>query len=149
MMRCEYELRAALRDFLQAAQLAGIALSEDLFDVTILTPPHKAGTQPRGSIALYAFHHDSKWLKIGIVGAKSAARFYSHHYHPARSVSSLAKSIMLDSTANAGLTDDTVGEWIRNHCTRINIIMPEKVGMPVLRLLEAFFHVRFSPIYER
>ena len=41
--------------------------------------------------------------------------------------------------ADAGFIDvASVGQWIKRHADRINLLMPTSLGLPMLSLLEAF-----------
>ncbi|MDQ6577004.1 MAG: hypothetical protein Q5546_08645, partial [Haemophilus parahaemolyticus] len=90
------------------------------------------------------------YLKIGKVGAKSKARYTSQHYLPNSSISNLAKSILKDeSFSNVhAITEKNVGEWIKDNCQRINILIDKELGHFALSLIEAMLHYKYQPKYE-
>ena len=100
---------------------------------------------------MYGFSHQNKWLKIGIAGPKSNARFHSQHYNPKSARSTLAASIIKDrqSYNNTLPDDDLIGAWIKKEVSRVNIYIDSHHPRELLALLEAFFHLKFQPIYER
>jgi hypothetical protein len=65
-------------------------------------------------------------------------------------MSTLAASILADRE-RLGLThidDGSVGGWIKENVDRVNFLMDERVGVPVLTLLETFLQCRLKPRYE-
>ncbi len=101
-------------------------------------------------MAVYVFSKGDDVLKIGKVGAKSQARYTSQHYNPGSSNSNLAKSLLADreSPGFAQINEANVGQWIRQNIDRVNFLLDERAGVPVLTLLESFFQCRFKPRYE-
>lgn len=144
-------ISGAISDFRKVAALADAEFIADSITVEITPKPHKAPTMlPTGKIAVYAFFLNGQALKVGKVGQKSAARYTSQHYNPLSANSNLARSI-LTNAAKVGATDidsTSVGEWIRKHTDRVNVLMPATVGLPILSLLEAYLHVRWKPMFE-
>jgi hypothetical protein len=147
----EQLVREALTDFRQVASLAGSTFSVDSIEVQIARKPHKSPRAlPPGKMAVYAFFRAGRALKVGKAGSKCAARFTSQHYSPLSAKSNLAKSILANASALgvSKLDESSVGEWIRAHTDRANLVLPATAGIPVLSLLESFLHVRWKPVFE-
>ena len=140
-----------LYDFVQAAKLAGIAISETDISAEELPAPHSPPSSlPRGKIAVYVFSWRNECLKVGKVGPRSQARYTSQHYSPGSSNSNLAKSILKEKK-ELGLADldkTKIGNWIRKNTDRINFIVDASLGIPTLTLLEAFLQCRLKPKFE-
>lgn len=146
------DMEHALGDFIEVARLAGYSLAPDDLRVEYCGAPHRQPARlPVGSMALYAFHGPDGWLKIGIAGQQSQARFTSQHYNAGSAPSTLAASLCRD-LAMANSTDfspECAGDWIRTNCHRVNVLLDAKRGRSLLALLEAFLHARLKPRYER
>lgn len=146
------EAEAALTDFITVAHLAGFNLSAADMVVEFLDSPHRPPTRlPSAKMALYAFFGNGRWLKIGIAGHKSQARYTSQHYNPGSAPSTLAASLMNDTEIACcdGFSTDSPGAWIQSSCHRMNVLLDAEFGRPLLALLEGFLHVRLKPRYER
>ena len=146
------EAEAALADFVQVAHLAGYSLSAADLVVEFLSSPHRPPSRlPSGKMALYAFFGNGRWLKVGIAGHKSQARYTSQHYNPGSAPSTLAASLMNDAEMACcdGFSMDAPGAWIQSSCHRLNVLIDAEHGRPLLALLEAFLHARLKPRYER
>ena len=143
-------IRDLVLDFLEAARLAQMPICpKDLF-TELLEAPHKPNSLPPGHMAVYSFFWKGQCLKVGKVGSNSNARYLSQHYNPKSSMSNLAASL-LKASQEMGLQDldeHNVGDWIRERTDRVNFILPSKVGVPVLNLLEAFLQCRLNPRFE-
>lgn len=141
----------AIADFLTVSSFAGAVLQRDQIELEILSRPHKPPPQlPEGKMAVYAFFLDGRSLKVGKAGPNSSARYSYQHYNASSAASTLAGSLMRNPGA-AGIQsigDADIGQWIRNHTDRVNLLLPANLGNPVLSLLEAFLHLRWSPVYE-
>ena len=149
-MNLKEVISGTLNDFIAVCELAGSKVKSDEFEVVYLEAPHTPPKcLPKGKMAVYIFALDENILKVGIVGPKSNARFSSQHYNHNSSGSNLAKSLLNDENFADKLDENTVGNWIKKNCCRVNILLPASKEMPVLRLLEAFLHVKFMPRYER
>lgn len=145
----EQELNNAILDFIKVSELARSPLELKDFDIQYVEPPHDPPKcLPNNKIAVYAFCYKGSWLKIGMVGPKSNARYCSQHYNPDSSRSNLAKSVINDPELNI-LVKDNPSEWIKKNCCRVNILLDSKKGILLLSLLEAFLHVRLKPRYEK
>jgi len=142
---------AALDDFKKVAALADAEFLAGNIAVEILPKPHKPPTAlPAGKMAVYAFFLNARALKVGKVGPNSGPRYTSQHYNPNSSNSNLARSI-LAAPAKIGAADvhlSTIGDWIKRETDRVNLLVPQSLGDPMLSLLESFLHVRWKPIFE-
>ncbi len=140
-----------IADFVRAAEIAGLNIKQGNINIENLPAPHiPPSTLPAGKMAVYVFQWGDQCLKVGKVGPKSQARYTSQHYNPKSSNSNLAKSILKDK-AVVGITaidEHTVGNWIRQNTDRVNFLVPESFGIPLLSLLEAFLQCRLKPRFE-
>ena len=142
---------AAIEDFKTVACLAGVELPAEAINFENLSAPHVPPTRlPFGKMAVYVFSRGPDVLKVGKVGAKSQARYTSQHYNPNSAMSTLAGSILADreGLGLADVNEASVGWWIRENIDRVNFLMDERFGVPVLTLLETFLHCRLKPRYE-
>ena len=140
-----------LEKFRAVAELASVSLSEDDIRIESLPAPHKPPSRlPAGKMAVYVFSHGTAFLKIGKAGPKSGPRYTSQHYNPRSAASTLARSLLTDPDGPArGQADEaTIGEWIRGNVDRVNFIVSDRTGIPVLSLLESFLQCRLRPRYE-
>lgn len=141
----------AMADFEAVMKLAGLFLRPDDWQLEFRESPHQPPPRfPSGRMAIYAFWGDGGWLKVGMAGAKSQARYTSQHYQVGRAPSSLAASLVADVRLARRTEFDPAdpGRWIMASCHRVNILIDAGHGRPVLALLEAFLHVRLRPRYE-
>ena len=149
--RMTWSPESAIDDFKTVAGLAGVELSNEAISIEHLSAPHLPPTKlPLGKMAVYVFSKGPEVLKVGKVGAKSQARYTSQHYNPGSALSTLAASIVADR-ARLGLADidnGNVGQWIRANIDRVNFLVDERCGVPVLTLLETFLQCRLRPRYE-
>jgi hypothetical protein len=83
-------------------------------------------------------------------GPKSQARYTSQHYSPKSSNSNLAKSILKNKSVTGinEIDEYTVGNWVKQNTDRVNFLIPESFGIPLLSLLEAFLQCRLRPCFE-
>lgn len=141
----------AISDFQKVAALANAQLTTDLITVEIAARPHMAPrVLPAGKMAIYAFFLNGKAVKVGKAGPKTTARYTSQHYNPASAKSNLAKSILSDpaKVGFVGFDPSLIGDWIKQHTDRVNLLLPATLDSCLLSLLEAFLHVRWNPIFE-
>jgi hypothetical protein len=144
------EIDDSIKDFISVAELAHVKLSLDDFEIDYQEAPHSSSSLPDGKMAIYGFWLDGKWLKIGMAGPNSNARYTSQHYSPNSSRSTLAKSLLNDQDmCNWRMQPENIGDWIKNNTSRVNILVDRKHGTMLLALLEAFLHLRLRPRYER
>jgi hypothetical protein len=137
---------AALRDFANVGALTGAECDVDRIKIEVLNKPHKPSGLPTGRMAVYCFFFNGQALKIGIAGPNSDARYRSQHYNPNSAGSNLAKSILAypSKIGIAPLHISFVGNWIKEHTDRINILLPSSYGKPMLSMLETFLHARWK-----
>jgi hypothetical protein len=141
----------ALADFRKAAAMADAAFIVDSITVEIARSPHRQPTSlPAGKMAVYAFFLNGQALKVGKVGPNSNARYISQHYNSKSVGSNLARSILANPAKVGALGIDTsgVGDWIKRHTDRVNLLIPASLGDPMLSFLESFLHVRWKPVFE-
>lgn len=86
----------ALGDFYKVAGLAGVHLDAAQLRVEFLPAPHKPTELLAGEMAIYGFWGLNQWLKIGMVGSSSRARYVSQHYDAGRAGSTLSGSLVHD-----------------------------------------------------
>lgn len=111
--------------------------------------PHTPKSLEKGTMGVYTFLYNDEFLKIGKAGPSSNARFTSQHYLPRSSQSNLSKSVLLDDNMRAlGINEDNVGDWIKQNCRRIDIILDKNLGIFALELVEAALHYKYEPRYE-
>ncbi len=111
--------------------------------------PHTPKSLEKGTMGVYTFLYNDEFLKIGKAGPSSNARFTSQHYLPRSSQSNLSKSILMDETMKVyGITEENVGDWIKNNTRRIDILLDKELGIFALELIEAALHYKYEPRYE-
>lgn len=145
------DITDALADFCKAAGLAGVHVDLGQFDVEFRDAPHRPPSSlPSGKMAIYGFWNSGQWLKIGMVGPNSQARYVSQHYNSGSALSTLAGSLAHDQrmAGVVGFVAAAPGAWIKSSCNRVNILLSATLGRELLALLEAFLHVRLNPRYE-
>jgi hypothetical protein len=143
-----------------SAQGLGPARAE--LRVQSLGRPHAPTSLPAGWQGVYCFQYDTTWLKIGKAGPKSGARWISQHYSPGSAMSTLAFSLVkyghFASVDHPTLPDlrlqlrnvspDEIGEWIRRHTERVNLLIRAEMGREGLARLEAIAHRVLQPVFE-
>ena len=146
------DVQEALVAFRTVAELGHSPLTDDDLQVEFLGAPHRAPSRlPTGKMAIYGFWGDGCWLKIGMAGPNSAARYTSQHYNAGSAPSTLAASLVA-STQMAVVPDfdrTRPGDWIRSSTHRANVLLPATRPRELLSLLEAFLHLRLRPRHER
>ncbi len=146
------EMTEALGAFLTVAELAGAPIQQEELVADFGEAPHRPPSSlPEGKMAIYGFWAAGSWLKIGMAGPRSQARYTSQHYNPASAPSTLAASLARDPliVGTSGFNVAAPGDWIKSSTHRVNILVPSGYGLPLLALLEAFLHVRLKPRYEK
>jgi hypothetical protein len=146
------DISEALLAFQTVAELGRVDLSESDLQVEFLDAPHRPPTRlPTGKMAVYGFWGDGCWLKIGIAGPNSNARYTSQHYNAGSAPSTLAASLLASPAMSAveGFDAARPGNWIRTSAHRVNILLPAEKPRELLALLEAFLHLRLRPRHER
>jgi hypothetical protein len=144
------DVEALVASFIRVADLAGVTLLRDAVVVEVLPAPHRPRALPPRKMGVYIFQWGNQYLKVGKAGPRSHARYTSQHYNAKSSNSNLAKSILKEgeSLGIRGINQGNVGEWIKGNTDRINILLDDDAGMPVLNLLEAFLQCRLKPRFE-
>lgn len=118
------------------AVLADAEFISDSITIEITAKPHKSPSKlPAGMIAVYAFFLNGQALKVGKVGRKSTARYTSQHYNAGSAMSTLAASILTNARRVGAESIDSaaIGDWIRTHTDRVNLLMPASLGLPSAR----------------
>jgi hypothetical protein len=100
-------------------------------------------------MAVYCFWMETcGWLKVGLVGPNSHARYTSQHYWGSAQ-STLAGFLRADAEMSVSeLPRDHLRSWIMRNTSRINILMPTALGLDVLDALESHLISRLVPRYE-
>ncbi|GGH46416.1 hypothetical protein GCM10008014_09080 [Paenibacillus silvae] len=120
---------------------------EDIKVINRGNPHHLSFVE--GNAYVYTFQYKGEFLKIGKAGSNSQPRFFSQHYHPSRTGSNLAKSILFDPVMKIyELNDDTVGDWIKKNVDRIDVEVNGSLGIFTLNLIESIMHCLYEPKYE-
>lgn len=137
--------------FYKVARLAGAELSEQAIQVEFLPAPHVPPSKlPSGRMAVYVFSRGAEVLKVGKVGANSGPRYAYQHYNAGSAASTLAASVLADRhrLGCGDVEPSDVGAWIKQNVDRTNFLLDQRLGIPVLTLLEAFLQCRLRPLYE-
>jgi hypothetical protein len=144
------DIKALVANFIRVADLAGVTVTPETLAVEILPAPHRPPILPAGKMGVYIFQWGNQCLKVGKAGPRTHARYRYQHYRPRSSNSNLAKSILKEqeNLGIAGIDESNVGEWIKENTDRINILLENAAGVPVLNLLEAFLQCRLKPRFE-
>ena len=144
------DVKTLVANFIRAADLAGVTIRPEAVAVEMLPAPHRPRILPPGKMAVYIFHWGSQCLKVGKAGSKTRARYRYQHYNPRSSKSNLAKSILRDreNLGIAGIDKGNVGAWIKENTDRVNILLDDDAGAPVLSLLESFLQCCLRPRFE-
>jgi hypothetical protein len=130
--------------------------------VQSLGRPHVPTPLPVGWQGVYCFEYEGAWLKVGKAGPKSGARWISQHYNRGSAMSTLAFSLVkyghFGSVDHPSLRDlrprlqtvspDDIGEWIRRHTERVNLVIRAEMGREGLAHLEAIAHRVLKPVFE-
>lgn len=133
----------------EVSGILGKPIDKERYKVVNRGMPHIPQSLPTGFMGVYTFWYNDKFLKIGKAGPNSNARFISQHYNPKSAQSTLAASILADKNMkNKGITEDNIGEWIKNNCCRIDILLDVSLGIFALELVEAALHYKYEPTYE-
>jgi hypothetical protein len=149
-MPWDQEIHDACVHFVAVAALSGQPLTLADISIELREAPHRAPMAlPKGKMAVYGFWGDGVWLKIGMVGPNSNARYTYQHY-TGKALSSLYGQLTQDAAMqkNAAFTNLGPKNWILTHCHRANLLLDTRHGRPMRVLLEAFLHARLKPRYE-
>lgn len=133
----------------EVSSVLGKPIDKGKYEIIDRGVPHQPKALPSRMMGVYSFWCEGKFIKIGKVGSKSGARFLSQHYNPKSAQSTVAASILRDkSMQDKGITESNVGDWIKNNCRRIDILLNSDLGIFALELVEAALHYKYEPIYE-
>jgi hypothetical protein len=152
-----------LAEFQEAATSVGLLSEAVLISHEHLPAPHRPPSRLRvESTAVYVFSLNTAYgtscpagpnrvLKVGKVGANSAARFCSQHYLPGSAGSNLAKSLLAERVLwpYLGIEQlDAVGikAWMCQHLDRDHIFVSGQPGLE--REIERYFRGRLGPVFE-
>ena len=138
-------------DLCHAARIAGLNVNPN--ELTILKWDAGLNTHiplplPLNSAAVYIFEWNKVYLKVGKVNSNSNARYQSQHYNPNSSNSNLSKSLLSITEFQSLIGDSRIGDWIKMHTTRYNIIIPINLGKNFVHFAEAFFILKCQPKFE-
>jgi len=137
------------RIILDVSRTLGKPIDKDKYEIIDRGLPHQPRSLPIQMMGVYIFWYEGKFLKIGKVGPSSNARFLSQHYNPRSARSTLAASVLSDrEMQNKGINETNVGDWIKNNCRRVDILLDSDLGIFALQLIEAALHYKYEPIYE-
>ncbi|MEI7614581.1 MAG: hypothetical protein WCK63_16905 [Betaproteobacteria bacterium] len=122
---------------------------------------HNPTTLQTGWCGVYVFMNDNCCFKVGKAGAKSKARWNSHHYNLDETTpSTLPKSILKHKeqfknqfpvekhTEIDCLSKLSIQDWIKNNMSRIEFLIEDCGDSFVLGLLEALAQYHLKPIFE-
>ena len=120
------------------------------YEIIDLGKPHEPIDLKVGCSAVYTFIYDDIFLKIGMVGRASKARYRSQHYNSGGNTSTLAKSIENDDMINVVKASKLkTGDWIKKNARRIDILIKKDNDKLFLtKLIEAAMHYKYNPKFE-
>ena len=137
------------RTILDVSTILGRPIEKHKYRIIDRGVPHQPKVLPAQTMGVYTFWYDGEFLKIGKAGPNSNARFFSQHYNPRSARSTLAASILQDTRMQGkGIDEGNVGQWIKNNCRRIDILLDSDLGIFSLELIEAALHYKYEPVYE-
>lgn len=157
------EIRQVVDELRVWAEGYGSPITPGSVGIEDLGCPHIPLPLPAGCQGLYGFNYQGTWLKIGIAGPATPARWRYHHYNPLSSNSNLAVSLIRYGhladredvrvptlrSALVDVYDDHIKEWIKANLRRVNVLLPSDVGRTSLLQLEAIAHSRLQPVFEQ
>ena len=133
----------------EVSSVLGKSIDKTKYEIIDRGIPHQPRCLPTRMMGVYTFWYNGEFLKIGKAGPSSNARFLSQHYNPRSAQSTLATSILSDKRMQEkNITEKNVGDWIKNNCRRVDIILDSNLGIFALELIEAALHYKYEPIYE-
>lgn len=149
-MPCVGYLVAEIRNTIESViTLLGKTVDPSKYTVIDRGLPHTPKSLELGTMGVYTFLYDDKFLKIGKAGPSSNARLLSQHYNPGSAMSTLAASILTDDgMASLSITEANFGNRIKQNCRRIDIILDADLGVFTLELVEEILHYKYEPKYE-
>ena len=125
-------------------------LSPAFYEIVDRGVPHQPEKLLDNKMGVCIFVYQKTILMIGKTGPNSSPRFVYQHYNPSSANSTLAGLILKDDEMKLlGLTSNNIGEWIKNNCQRIDIIIDVNVGITTLQSIKLALHQQFEPKYGR
>lgn len=157
------EGNALLHEFRTAATRVGLLDPEPAIVHERLAAPHRPPSRlPTGCTAVYVFSLAESYgtrcaagpervLKVGKVGANSAARFCSQHYLPGSARSNLARSLISERVlwpylGIEHLDESDVKSWMCENLDRDHFFVSGSPGLE--RELERYLRGRLGPVFE-
>src|SRR5690554_5009021 len=140
-----------LYDLRNAASLAGFEIPNEELQLQIMEPgldTHLTPALPNGFSAVYIFKREEEVLKIGHCGLNCTPCFQGRHYG-FNFPSTLARSLINHEGWIDLYNENTVGNWIKENTTRYNIYIPASYGNYFRNFAEAFFILKYHPLFER
>ncbi len=132
----------------EVCQLVGKPLLDSQVEIVYQPLGHKPKSLPSGKMAIYTFvYQENVFLKIGQAGPKSTARYQSHPYNLGSGPSTLAKSLVED-TSMPMVNASNVKTWIKNNCERYDVILDASLDVMILNCIEGLLHYKYLPKYE-
>jgi hypothetical protein len=159
-LRVDLDLGELKASVLKVATLAAVELPPAEVRLELLPAPHRPPyALPQGTQAVYAFLVDRGCLKVGKAGPKTEARFTTQPYGlgaPRTLAESLLRYHALAArllpaeraTELEGLTEASVGAWLKHNTSRLHLFVPADAGALVLTLMEGFMLCRLQPVFE-
>ena len=146
-MNIKEEMIKFIRD---ASTVVGKPMIEGIdFDIVYQPLNHKPLQLPPGKMAVYTFYYNNQFLKIGQANIRSNARYQSQHYSVKSARSTLAKSILNDSSMKDIVGSVDIKKWICTNCERFDVIIDgEKHDKMTLNFVEGLLHYCYKPKYE-
>ncbi|MDU2832404.1 MAG: hypothetical protein E7C05_07530 [Clostridium botulinum] len=133
----------------EVSSVLGKSIDKGKYQIVDRGMPHQPKSLPKQKMGVYTFWYNGKFIKIGKAGPKSNARFESQHYNPKSSKSNLAALILSDERMkDKDITENNIGDWIKNNCRRVDILLDWDLGIFSLELIEAALHYKYEPVYE-
>lgn len=132
----------------KACKIVDKPLSKSQIEIVYQPLHHEAKALPKGKMAVYTFvYQGNEFLKIGRAGAKSKARYQSHHYYVRSGKSTLARSLVNDPNMPM-VNVNNVTDWVKNNCERYDVILDASLGKMLLNYIEGMLHYKYLPRYE-
>jgi hypothetical protein len=133
---------------INASTVVGKPLTSSDFTIVYQPLMHIPLALPNNKMAIYTFVYNDEFLKIGQANVNSKARYQSHHYYTRSGRSTLANSLIDDSSMNSLVNTNNVNQWIKKNCERFDVIIDSKYGKYTLNFIEGLLHYKYNPRYE-
>ena len=133
---------------INASAYTGKPLTSQDFMIVHQPLGHKPISLPSGKMAVYTFVYNGVFLKIGQANKNSNARYQSHPYNVGSAKSTLANSLLNDSTMSSLVNAANVKQWIKDNCERFDVIIDAKHQKVALNFIEGLLHYKYNPKYE-